>query len=443
MRYFRLATDCYLIEGEVDAAIYDLSRRRLWLLDDRAHALLRRCEDNHPLPDALPEAEQACLDALQEAGAGYFDDRPAYVDKLLLHQPIEMTGIASAPPAFSRADWAITGACDLGCAFCPAGSGDLAWLGCETCLRRAGGAAAPWVPHDLERFAGELELLGVKVLHLRGGNPLLEWDYLQRIVQAVRGSPLGLLISTPGTGQEPERILALCEGGCVRLNVVLFGIREEATRTVCGAGGAQAQAAPLLDAFAGAGIPCYITFLLTADTRADWPEMSDYAVSRWGIRPRAAEIYRREAPPGGRLRHVGEQVKPLRAWQSAEEFFFRVTANPCAHGRFEIGIDGKVRCCPAFEQVCGDVAGDGLRRALAGDSLYDAWALSKNKIEPCKRCALRYACLDCSAFEIAGQSDPAIKAAYCPYDPEPGPARAWERDWGEPDFVLTWRLPDA
>jgi radical SAM protein with 4Fe4S-binding SPASM domain len=68
--------------GRVDAAIYDLSRRRLWLLDDRPTP--RAAAKTPPLPDALPEAQQACLGRLQEAGAGYFDDRPAYVDKLLL-----------------------------------------------------------------------------------------------------------------------------------------------------------------------------------------------------------------------------------------------------------------------------------------------------------------------------------------------------------------------
>jgi hypothetical protein len=213
------------------------------------------------------------------------------------------------------------------------------WDARPACVAPA--AAGAWVarPGAIYRRAGAARREGAAPA---GGNPLLEWDYLQRIVQAVR-QPMGLLISTPGTGQEPERILALCEGGHVRLNVVLLASGKKRAGGLRGRRRAERRRPRFSMPSPAPSTPCYITFLPTADTRADWPECPTMP-SAAGARPAPPRIYRQEAPAPACGTSASRSSRCGVA--AAEEFFFRVTANPCAHGRFEIGLDGKVRCCP-------------------------------------------------------------------------------------------------
>jgi MoaA/NifB/PqqE/SkfB family radical SAM enzyme len=435
MTYFRLATDCFLVEGENEGAIYDVHGCRVLLLDEEVYDLLRRCEDNVPLEGRCGESEIRLLEALQNEGLGFFDSRPAYVDKLLLQRPIVWMGTSMLPPDFFRADWAITNKCDLDCPFCGRGDDALSWQSCQTCLRRDRGSEMP-CPGGLEGLVAQIARLGTRTLHIRGGNPLLAWDYLRRVAAAARHASLDLIVTTPGTGRAIEELLELCRGGGVRLNVLLFGIDEETTSMVCGRKAVLSRQVALVDALTREHFPFFVTFLLTKATRLQRAAILEFTQDRWAGPPSFAEIYLRESMNQGfRLSHVGERVKPLSPWQSADEFFFRIRHNSCLYGHFEIGYDGKLRSCAGFHRVHGDLAQGGLRNALAGTGLYELWELDKGQVQPCEHCALRYACTDCSVFELEGQKDPVVKKAYCPHDPIRGALRACRKNWSPGEFV--------
>jgi hypothetical protein len=192
----------------------------------------------------------------------------------------------------------------------------------------------------------------------------------------------------------------------------------------------------LIDACADCGHPCFVTVLLTQATRADRTEIAEYVSRRWNGEPSFAELVTRNAFDGEfRLSHIAGGAKALVPWSSVEEFLFRAHHNTCSNGNFEIGADGIIRPCAGISAVCGDAGAAGLRRALAGDGLYRFWSLDKGSIDPCKRCALRYACADCTAFEIEGAADARVKQAYCPCDPDAGAPAGSERNWSPPDFV--------
>ena len=72
-------------------------------------------------------------------------------------------------------------------------------------------------------------------------------------------------------------------------------------------------------------------------------------------------------------------------------------------------------------------------------TLYDRWwSMSKSSVKSCSNCALRFACNDCATVEILGAADPAVKQAYCSYDPDSDEI-THKRAWSPPEFVKILR----
>lgn len=426
MTWFRLAADCFLVEGDGADAVYDVHGGRVLVLDEAARNVLRRCEANEPLTADINPAARCFLDALEEAGLGAYEDSPAYVEKLLLHQPTNWQGMCMQPPNFSRADWSLTDRCDRNCTRCGGGEETLTWEGCRTCLRRSPEGGETWMPEHPAALVAEIAALGVRTLHIRGGNPLLAWDALSEVAGASAAHGLETVITTPGTGRAPAEVAALCRDTGARCIVVLPACETDAVE----------RAAPLLDTLAAAGLHGFITVLLTPETQPLRSALGEAVAARWNCEPSFAEVcLRSDIRPGFRLSHVTDAAKPMTPWVNGEAFFFRRTGNTCTFGAFEIGADGKIRTCIGLGDVHGDVAADGLRRALSGDGLYAAWERNKSRVSPCHRCALRLACADCTAFEAAGEHDAAAKEAYCPLDPADTAQAARVAAWGNSGFV--------
>jgi sulfatase maturation enzyme AslB (radical SAM superfamily) len=446
MKYFRLEPDCFLIEGRNEGVIYDIYGRRIFLLDEGSHRVIRRCEDNEPLGEWLGKSGMRFLKRLCEAGLGRFDSEPAYVERLLLHSPLEWKGFCMKPPRYRRMDWVIIDHCDLNCRFCGQGENTIPWQGCQTCLLRAKGEDRLWFPDDPEDFIAEIAALGISLIHFRGGNPLLGADRLKRLVHAVgRHSPLRVIITTPGTGMEIESILALCREGPVQFNIVIFGVNEDDCRTVCGRGDVWKRQKALIDSLREKQLPLFITALLTHSTSHTRSQIYEFVDKHWGGGPGFAEVCTHNHPlmAGFHLSHIDEgQVKMLSPWRSLAEFYFRIRNNTCTAGNFEVGPDSKVRPCIGIDRLCGDVLKGGLRQALSGPELYAIWELSKADVQPCCECPLRYSCADCSVFELKGAEDQSFKEAYCPFHPNLGESKAYDRNWYPHEFVKRLSIND-
>jgi MoaA/NifB/PqqE/SkfB family radical SAM enzyme len=444
MRYFRLAADCLLVEGENGGAIYDIHGCRLFLLDDQAHNLLRKCERNELLGDQLGESETLFLEELQDKGIGFFDFKPAYVDKFLLHQPIKFKGMITQPPEFFRVDWAITNECDLKCNFCGRADETLSWRACQTCLRHDKGLENEWIPSSCENFINTIDSLGVKVLHIRGGNPLLRLNHLQQIVQSVRYTSLDLVITTPGTCVDIKKLIDLCEGGRARINIVMFGLNSGVVDQVCACNGVLRQQMALIGALTEARLPFLVTILLSQSSLFQRQQALEFIRNCNLAGYSAGEIHFINAMGKGfRLSHVGEDTRPLNPWQSVEDFYSRLQFNSCMNGRFEISCDGKLRPCAGNHRVLGDIVDGGLRTALARTDLYDIWERNKGSVLPCRYCELRYACADCSAFEFKGEDNLIIKEAYCPHQPSRYAPKAYRKNWSSEGFIWTLRMLDS
>ena len=433
--YFRLASDCLLVEGARDAALYDATRGRLFLLDTAAQGILQKCEANRPLDcDWIGGDGLAFLQFLRDEGLGFFDDSPAFVERFAPHSPLKFRGVAQKPPDYATVDWAITELCDVGCSFCPYEPDSTSWQACTTCLRKAGTVERPRSFSYTASIVGQIVALGVRRLHIRGGNPLLSWDRLSAVIQeASRYPQLTLVVTTPGSGRSTDDIVAMCSRYHVRLNVVLMATDAETAKQTCGEEIVALQFS-LLHELARNSLAFSVTLLLSAATCPHRERMARFVQESWQRKPKVSEIC--VPQEGGALpfSHLGQRGKHLYSWRTLHNFHARVVSSACLHGRFQIQSDASIHPCAGLAENCGQIIDGDLRAALKQSALYDWWHFNKNEISPCKCCALRYACLNCTAAEAKCIEQESNVRRFCSFDPD-GDLRAHQVPWVHSGFL--------
>jgi len=417
--YFRLDLDCDRITGRNGTAVYDIGGRRIFLLDDESSQVLAHCEDKNPLKEEwLGGPEHRFLKTLVNEGLGCVHSYPVHVDKLLMSSPIAQLGGMLAPtPEYQSASWNITDRCDQNCHFCPSSLEDPLWQACRSCLRREGNAEDPSLLDNPEPIVEQLAALDLKGLHIRGGNPLLEWKRLTGILDAVEEFPaLNTTITTVGTGAPLADILSLYDDyPRVTLNVVMLGFDDENDEGSSNKDNVAAQQCELLDALRQNDLAFLITVVVSDKTPVQRDRATHRIFERWGVTPFFAEFY--PMPQNGddfQFTTIQNGKRLLYLWHDPNQFFQLKESATCMFGGMEISTGGAVTPCAGCNHQCGKIANGDLSGALSGDQLYNVWDTSKSKIDQCKDCALRFACVDCLAADLLGEKNETVRAAYCP-----------------------------
>ncbi len=434
--FFRLDSDCFLIEGARDAALYDVTGGRFYLLDEEARAALRKCESNSPIDcSCQQERDRMFLEFLCAEGLGFFYDSPVYVDKFVAPAKLRLFDQPLVRPQYRFVDWTITQSCDVNCSHCPAEPDGLSWQTCLTCLRKPAVTENTEIFEHTSDIVEQIAELGISRLHIRGGNPLMAWDRLISIIrEAERYPKLIVIVTTPGTGCSINDLVELCSRPHVRLNLTLFAVDVQAAKSSCGEEVMAYQFA-LLRELTQHKVRFSVTLLLNGRTCRRREVSSNFLSENWHRKPRIAEIYTaKEAQAGVSFSHIRSRGRLLSCWRSRDELYARAFFSTCLFARFQINFDGSVSPCAAIGDHCGQIVGGDLRAALKGETLYDWWAFSKRDVQPCSKCALRYLCLDCAAAEVKCKKENSSGAHFCSFNPE-GTVRAFQIHWDHAGFA--------
>jgi MoaA/NifB/PqqE/SkfB family radical SAM enzyme len=261
--------------------------------------------------------------------------------------------------------------------------------------------------------------LGFVNLHIRGGNPFLEWERLLEILDSASRYPhLRVAVTTPGTGRSVDEITRLCKDyPNVRLNIVLFGWTENTGShrlLLKELGDCQFS---LLDTLRQGNAKFSIAVNFSDRVPADTDCVSKYTLDRWGTPAVFAEFYpwsrQVETDPAFHFLTVRNARKPLYLWRNPWEFFHRIQNNSCLYGAIEIAVDGSIRPCAGCLDDCGKISEGNISVPLADSIIYELWRTTKSDIETCRDCALRVACADCLSAERLGARNGKVAVGYC------------------------------
>jgi radical SAM protein with 4Fe4S-binding SPASM domain len=145
------------------------------------------------------------------------------------------------------------------------------------------------------------------------------------------------------------------------------------------------------------------------DVKSIHERFSDYRISISIIMPGEKEFSRCQ-----------ELLKREGDFQKIDElhYNFNRNFNSCWGKKITILKDRTARPCKHSRIILGDIFHDDVNVIV--DKANEYWKLTKDKVEKCKNCELRYICFDCR--EIALREGGKISSAnpYCKYDPLSG-----------------------
>lgn len=105
-------------------------------------------------------------------------------------------------------------------------------------------------------------------------------------------------------------------------------------------------------------------------------------------------------------------------------FYKNKNYNSCWAGKILVCSNGDVLpCVMARDQVLGNIRCSSLEEIIHGGKTWELWGLSKDRIDTCKDCEYRYACMDCRPTAYAVTNNLYSKNPLCKYNPYTG---LWE-----------------
>jgi len=416
MEYFRLHPDVFLTVGRNGSVLYDIMGPAIYVLDSEAERVLRHCESNACLNDgALLHSSLGVLDTLIDRGLGQYYSKPVYIDPMYFkhHDHLE----PPAPPPYGKLSLVITDACEHECEFCPyLFEHDLSWFACSSCVRSKSIKDDADYQCQVESLLADAYGLGVTWLHIRGGNPFLDWERLQEVLTcAAKYVVLRVCITTPGTGRPIKDIISLYERDGVCLNVTVSGAafleaQKEEDRSLF-----EAQC-ELLGSLSERKLDFSITANIVGCEAGASEVISKVISERFGKTPYFAQFIRRSDFSLGDCRfHVVKNGKrALDIWTQPTIFYHRLINNYCLYGGIEVDNYGDIKACAGCSQCYGSVREKSLLEFAKHNELHDTWKRSKAVVSPCNECALRLACSDCHAAEQMAPDVPGGATCYCP-----------------------------
>ena len=129
-----------------------------------------------------------------------------------------------------------------------------------------------------------------------------------------------------------------------------------------------------------------------------------------------------EVRPVGRgeryLNLNSNQKWPLYLHINPEYFYTAHHWNTCWGGELAITSKGQVLpCIFARDEILGNVYHQNLKQIIESPKTQRFWKITSDKIEKCKDCEYRYACMDCRVLSIKAGEGLFGKPVRCDYDP--------------------------
>lgn len=369
---YQLSEDVRIVAGVLEWAIYKLD----------THDIIR------VTPDEGSRIQRGDVDDFtfrKLMGAGIY--RPV---RMLESDTPPVTGDneSSSVIPFRSAWLELTGACNLFCSHCYMDAGRVR-------------------PESRVNWCAVLEYLAEHGCHQAifiGGEPLCHPQFLEYVELSKRIAPtMRLCVVTNGTLWN-EHLLEKMKKLDVFLKFSLLGSTSDRHDVVTGVPGSFNAAVKNIDLAIQLGVRLEISTALVPSSHETPESMSHFVTERFG---RVKHSTTRVRPQGrqacGNPTDVCSEEKI--AVHISKQFFDLATRrHPCLHGKVAFSYSGLVHPCimSRFEQMELDV----VLKQKPEEVFRKWWTLTKDKINGCRDCALRYACFDCRGFATSMTESP-------------------------------------
>lgn len=289
-----------------------------------------------------------------------------------------------------RSAWLeLTSACNLYCSHCYMGANR---IGSESII-------------DWESVIRYLANNGCHQVIFIGGEPLCNPCFLHYAEFAKKMSPsMRLCVATNGT-LWTKKLLARMKELDVFLKFSLLGSTAEKHDAVTRVQGSFNALVKNIDRAIDLGIHIEISTTLVPSSSETENGIAHFVASRFGdIKHSVARV----RPQGRQLScgHTSRVCEPEKLAVHISKEFFAVAEkwHPCLHGKVAFSYSGFVYPCIMARYEKKPI--DEVLKQLPVMAFKNWWTLTKDEINGCQKCALRYACFDCRGFSTSMNEAP-------------------------------------
>jgi len=403
--YLKLKPEIHYVKGIRKGALYDLIKGRLISLDEKKSKFIELLEKNYSLSKIIEMGNFAesevvnLLDFLFREDIIIKCDSKTYIDKytygfpkFLLGQPLLKV------PTLATAYIEVCNICNLECYFCNAPK----YYGCLACTKS--NTDDNVLKDNIFEILSYLNDLNCKNIVLFGGNPFLDIESLKNIcLLLMKFNFQKIIVLTNGFELNNKEVIDLIRYYNLHIFITIFYPFNIYERLSKGKYRFREVLKNILK-LDETGINYNISLVLTKSVNiSDILEQLKEDFERKDIN--AIPIYCYDF----------SLSKDLLNPPSIAEYELMKIYNPCLYGKITITYDCKYLLCPLIKDyVLGNIKNKELIDIL--EDLEKYYKITKDKIEPCKYCEFRYACLDCRAYEVLRGSS-LYKTNYCNYNP--------------------------
>jgi radical SAM protein with 4Fe4S-binding SPASM domain len=330
--------------------------------------------------------------------------------------PGRETGDDALRRGMSMVYYEVTGACNMSCLHCYAGSS--ASDGPQ--IIPSAGASQK----DSELF-DEIAASGVRRIQFIGGEPFFDWERLEGLCTLARGRFDQVEIATNGTVMN-DRMIAFIKANSIKLSVSLYSHLASVHDSITCSPGSHSLTLSHLFKLKEAGVDFYIACVSMDRNSPDIKGTIDFIRHHFGmtIKPKPLRLTGRAAvgfvdKEGLEKRRI--TLSSFTGTFEREDFLSNMHFHNCYGRGPYIGHDGKIYPCVMERRFSiGDITANSWAEILAGEAFRDAIRLTKDRIEGCRDCEFRYLCFDCRPDASALHPDLFGKPWNCTYSPEDG-----------------------
>lgn len=398
--YFKLNEYCKFIKGEDGDIIYNFNTGDMITLKTEFSKIIDLCENSLFSIEKLSNSEINFLKILEANQIGKFFSQNIYIDNMYLGFDKEVFEIINENNMINTAYIELGSKCNLNCVFCNDNEFTFRRTGCKKWKENKTSLTL----EQWKKTIDELIFLKCNNIIFIGGEPLLYFDTLKILVEYCSKNNINnFTIYTNGYLLDKNMINFFIKYK-VNLIIQVLGSNNEIYKNITNKDNLEETIFNNIKKLSyNKLINLNILILINKYNENDiekikykYKNLVNKIIIEY-IYPKPENNYYSKLF----LNDIYNKEKRL-SKVTLSDFCINDKYNNCFKNMISINYCGDVLCCPMLRSFkLGNIKEHGLGYILKNSEYTYLKKLSKNKINKCKNCSLRYGCFDCRAIELS------------------------------------------